>query len=196
MSGFSEHDDTTLARLALAGELAAFDELARRYQSPLLRFVSRRLPDSDAEDVVQETLVKAYTRLGQYRPSYAFKNWVFAIAYHETIDHLRRPRKPVNAVLGEIPIDADPGREAEVAERNASLWSIARSELSDDAFTAVWLFYVEDMTAADIALVQRRSWISVKVMLHRARAKLADCLNAESMLDGVEPVKIIEAGEP
>ncbi len=175
-------DDTTLARLALAGDRAAFGELARRYQSPLLRF-ARRSVGGDAEDVVQETFVKAFERLGQYRQKHAFKPWLFAIAYHETINHLRRRRVRTMETLTESEIDHDPADLAAAADEKTSLWSLAREILSDVQFAAVWLFYAEEMSIAEIARVQRRTSISVKVMLHRARATLARHLEATSFSD-------------
>jgi len=195
MTDFADQDDDALARLVQSGELRAFDALARRYQSPLLRFLRRSL-SADAEDAVQETFVKAYHRLAQFDPRRGFKNWLFAIAYHESIDQLRRRRvrkseQLTDAAMGEESGD-DPADRAADADRNASLWSIAGRVLSPDQLAAVWLFYVEQMPAREIATVQRRSWVSVKVMLHRARSTLAEHLDHASFSDHAVPA---EAGE-
>lgn len=178
----AEKDDATLARLAKSGELRAFDELARRYQSPLIRFIHRRVRGSDAEDVAQETFVKAYRSLHQYRPGRAFKSWLFAIAYHEMIDrHRRRDLKYEPA--DEFIIRDDPSSEADRADRKTSLWSIAKRVLNDEQFTAVWLFYAEQLPAGEVATIMGRSWVSVKVLLHRARGVLARHLKEASFLD-------------
>lgn len=182
----ASHDDSTLVRLTLSGERSAFDELARRYQSALLRFTRRNVA-GDAEDVVQETFVKAYQRLDQYRPAYAFKTWLFAIAYHETINHFRRQSVRATETLVESSTDNDPADLASAADDRSSLWALAKSVLSDTQFSAVWLFYVEEMSTREIARVQRRSLVSVKVMLHRARASLAKHLAAKSFPESLVP---------
>ena len=183
---FAAQDDNTLARLAQAGELSAFDELARRYQSPLLRFVRRRSP-ADAEDIVQETLVAAYERLAQFQLGRSFKSWLFAIAYHESIDHARRRRVRAAEQAADIAVHADPAEIAAVADRNESLWAAAKQMLTDEQFAAVWLFYVEQLPTREIARMQRRSWVSVKVMLHRARSTLARKLESAGYSEFATP---------
>ena len=66
-----------LAARAQAGCLSSFEELMRRFQVPLLHFLRRVGPDFDAEDVLQETFLRAYSQLGRYpaggasRPGYS-----------------------------------------------------------------------------------------------------------------------------
>lgn len=168
-------DDRTLVRLALAGELPAFDTLARRHQPALLRFLRRRLPAGEVEDAAQEVLVRAYQRLGQCHT--AFRAWLLAIAYRESVDRLRRPKLAIEPA--EDPAShADPSAGPIADETRERLWGVARRTLSDDQFTALWLFYADDLDAKQIARVMGKSWINVKVMLHRARATMRQTLNA------------------
>ena len=60
------------------------------------------------------------------------------------------------------------GREEEGRE----LWEVAKAVLTEEQFGAVWLYYVEEMTAGEVARVLGRSWVGVKTMLHRARKRL------------------------
>jgi RNA polymerase sigma-70 factor (ECF subfamily) len=184
-------DDKTLVRLALSGELSAFDALAKRHQPTLLRFLRRRLPAQDIEDAAQDVLVRAYQRLGQCHT--AFRAWLLMIAYRESIDRLRKPK------LSIVPADeptslADPSDSAVAGETRERLWAVARRILSDEQFTALWLFYADDLNAKQIAAVLGKSWINVKVMLHRARAALGQALDASSL--GIErSAELAEAGE-
>src|SRR4051812_25411358 len=67
-----------------------FEELVRRFQSPLLHFLTRRLSSQhDAEDLVQETFLTAYRSLGQYDSSSRFSTWVFTIANRLAISSRR-----------------------------------------------------------------------------------------------------------
>ena len=68
--------DEDLARDAQGGSMSAFEELARRFQTPLVGFLHRRFPSfRDAEDVAQETLIRAYRSLDKYHPGRPFRTW-------------------------------------------------------------------------------------------------------------------------
>ena len=69
------------------------------------------------------------------------------------------------------------------ADQKATLWSIAEQILTAQQYTALWLVYAEQMTAKETARVMKRSTISVKVMIHRARKELALHLDQESFAD-------------
>ena len=187
-------DDKALVQLALAGELTAFDELARRHQAPLLRFLRRRLNDADVEDAAQDVLIRAYQRLGQFRAVSSFRSWLFSIAYREMIDRLRRPRL-VGSASVDIPSHDSPAETLIAAEGKVRLWAMARSVLSEDQYTAVWLFYGDDMNSREIARVMDRSWVNVKVMLHRARAALASSLKSEGSMEKSAIRQLANAGE-
>ena len=148
--------DEALAAQARAGSAEAFEELVRRYQVPLLRFLHRRGPQQ-AEDALQETFLRAYRYLGSYRDGRPFKPWLFTIAHRLSIDAARRSARPVpepESEVGENP--ADRAARAEAAER---LWADVRRALGDAAYTAVWLHYAESLPPRQVAAVMGRSWV-------------------------------------
>lgn len=174
----AEMADEELARHARAGSPAHFEELVRRFQVPLLRFLSRRVR-LDAEDLVQETFARAYERLHQFTDGYRFGTWLFTIAQRLAIDHLRRLRPAGEMVVeGECPAEAADSR-LEREETKAGLWDLAKRLLTEEQFAALWLHYVEEMPAGDVARVLGRSWVSVKTMLHRARKRMLPYLRDE-----------------
>jgi RNA polymerase sigma-70 factor, ECF subfamily len=184
--------DDELARNARLGCVASFEELARRLQAPLVRFISRRFPSRrDAEDLTQETLLRAYQSLGSYRDGRSFRTWIFTIAYRLTISHGRAENS--TSSLGEEIDDVrcDPSDILERDEQRDRIWSIARTVLTSEQVSALWLYYVEELPAGDVARVLGRSWVSVKTMLHRARKKLEPHLAAE----WDEDAAIIRTGE-
>jgi RNA polymerase sigma factor (sigma-70 family) len=173
--------DEELACAARAGSVASFDELARRVQVPLVRFLSRKFPSrSDAEDVAQDALIRAYVSLPTYRDGHRFRPWLFTIAYRLAVS---RGRSDSTAVA--MPDSyrderaTSPSEDFEARDRHDRIWSVARAVLSDEQVAALWLYYVEDLPAGDVAKVLGRSWVSVKTMLHRARKKLEPHLAAE-----------------
>jgi RNA polymerase sigma-70 factor (ECF subfamily) len=166
--------DEELACRAQAGCEASFEQLARRFQAPVLQFLRRLGAGPDAEDLLQETLVRACVNLHRYRPRWRFAAWLFTIARRASINHRRRAGAVAACrELESLPSRGpDPSHEAAEAEDRQRLWNTAARILSEEEMTAVWLFYVEDLSAREIAGVLERSWVSVKTMLFRARRRL------------------------
>jgi RNA polymerase sigma-70 factor, ECF subfamily len=166
--------DEELACRARGGCAESFEELVRRYQTPVLHFLRHRGAGADAEDLLQETFFRAYKNLALYRESWRLAAWLFTIARRVSINHHRRPRIACN----DEAMESIAGRAAEPVEVLAeeesrqSLWNMAARILSEQELTAVWLFYVEDMPVRQIAAVLDRSWVAVKMMLFRARKRL------------------------
>ena len=158
-----------------------FEELVRRFQVPLLHFLSRRMPcKQDALDVLQETLLSAYRNLHRYRPDWRFSTWLFTIAHRNAISHHRR-RSTAHSRLEHWPAHdpQTPESAAETSENRSRLWDAARNLLDADAFTALWLCYVESMSADQIGHVIHRNANAVRILLHRTRHRLAQTLGPE-----------------
>lgn len=170
--------DESLAAAAQRGSTDAFEELVRRYQVPLLRFLLKRAPHPrEAEDALQDAILLAWENINQYQPRWPFRSWVFTIAYRQAITLARRPRLRLSR-MPETQGDRSPAPLDHLIadESRTDLWALAKRELSAEAFTALWLCYAEDLPLAQIARVLSRSEGSVKTMLHRARKRLEHCL--------------------
>jgi RNA polymerase sigma-70 factor (ECF subfamily) len=180
--------DQQLAREAQQGSVVGFEELVRRYQVPLLHFLrNRTCSTAEAEDLVQDTLVRAYENLHRYRPTYRFSTWLFTIAHRISLNE-RRKRRLASAPGGVESVPA-PGAEPEAVaiekEQRAQLWDQAATILSQSQVTALWLYYAEEMSVAEIAEVLERSRVATKTMLFRARRKL------KTVLREVEPSGVV-----
>lgn len=175
--------DEELARRAQKGCADSFEQLMRRFQAPVLQFLRHRGASADAEDLLQETFVRAYTNLDRYRQKWRFATWLFTIARRVNINHSRRIRIATNAEALESAESEVPNPlEAIVAEEDRrGLWGAAAQVLCEEELTAIWLYYVEEMSTRDIAAVLERSWVSVKTMMFRARRKL------RALLEDLEP---------
>ena len=84
-------DDTILIRRAQQGDTAAFEELVRNYDRSVLR-LSMHLTDSteDAQDIYQETFLRAYRKIGRFRFECSFYTWIYRIVTNLCLDHLRK----------------------------------------------------------------------------------------------------------
>ncbi len=128
-----------LAALAQAGDKEKhFSELVERLRGRLHSFLLRRTGRvEDADDLVQETFLRAYARLDRYRPSWRFSTWIFTIASRLAANHQRSCRNRIRAEDAPAAPAADPA--ALVAERQESveLWTRAKAILSDAQYTVM-----------------------------------------------------------
>jgi RNA polymerase sigma-70 factor (ECF subfamily) len=145
---------------------------------PLLQFLRRLGRDCDAEDVLQETFMRAHSRLDQYQPSWKFSTWLFTIARRTSINYHRRPRPLADdeAIRHAVSPAAGPDQIIMEADNRQYLWSAAARILGEDEQAAMWLHYVEEMSVGEIAAVLDRSTVAVKTMMFRARQKLLPLL--------------------
>ncbi|MDE0575483.1 MAG: RNA polymerase sigma factor [Opitutales bacterium] len=176
----SPRTDEELARRAAAGDLDAFEELVRRRRKGLVRFLASFSESaSDAEDLAQETFLRAYRNLYRYDPRKPFLTWLYVIARRLAINfkrnRLRRGESPLPEGETEIP-----GNEGAPFSDSDSLWVSASKLLSPDAFMALRLHYGESMPVKEIAEVLGKSTTGTKVLLFRARRSLADKMNPQT----------------
>jgi RNA polymerase sigma-70 factor (ECF subfamily) len=170
--------DEELAYRARQGCATSFEQLLRRFQAPLLHFLRHRGFSADAEDLAQETFLRAYENLHRYDRRWAFSTWLFTIARRTSLNHHRRTRPTADTRVVDAVLSAErvPLENMVAEESRRRLWDRAAEVLSEEQTTALWLHYVEDMPAREIARVLGRSWASVKVMLFRARKRLLPLL--------------------
>ena len=111
LAEISVEQETTLVDRARSGDESALSELVEPLRRPLFAYVYRMVTHrADAEDLMQDVLVRVIESLRSYRGQARFKTWVFGIATHACLDHLRsRKRWRVEAQLeGEREHDANP----------------------------------------------------------------------------------------
>jgi RNA polymerase sigma-70 factor (ECF subfamily) len=98
-------DETTLVARAREGDAESFSELVRRYESKIFRLARHVTRNrEDAEDVLQETFMRAYEHLDQLQGDAKFRTWSFRIAVNQALLRLRR-RKTRKSVSLDEPID-------------------------------------------------------------------------------------------
>ncbi len=179
--------DAELLAQARDGSAEAFRTLALRYQPRLTALLGRYTRNRhDTEDLVQETLLRAYHNLARYDDRWAVSTWLFRIAINLAISQRRRPRARTNhdGVAGSLaaPASGEPPAEAARREHAGRVWTIARQQLSAEQYAMLWLAYVEQLPATQIARAMGKTPVAVKVALHRARQRLA-----EHLIEGQEP---------
>jgi RNA polymerase sigma factor (sigma-70 family) len=182
LSDKGRHDYQLVQRALNEGEQKAYAELMERYREPiyfmLLKMVNNK---DDAEDLTIEAFGKAFRRLAQYTPQFAFSTWLFKIATNNCIDHIRRKRiKAVSIDQGfqsedgdtiEISIkDAvlDPAEAMQKEERIRKMRAIV-DKLKPRYKKLVEMRYFDEMAYEEIAEELNLPLGTVKAQLFRAR---------------------------
>lgn len=175
--------DEKLVEQSLAGSELAFSELVNRYQERLLRYLLTRCRShADAEDALQDTFISAYRYLHSFDPRWRFSTWIYRIAIRNAA---RQSQEPVHAGDAIIDENTPDPLEACIAESDhENVWLTARRLLTAEAYAAMWLRYVEDLSIREIAraLDKTQSW--AKVALYRGRRSLSEELGSRSAAEG------------
>lgn len=181
-----EGGDAELVSLILAGDARPFRTLMERHGDALYRFcLSRLRSESEAEDAVQDTFIRAYRSLGRYDASRSFKAWVFGIAANRVrtraADAARRARL-VERAAPRAAADAEE-RGAAAETETAALDELAREALlgAVAALPGAWrkvveLYYFGGLSVAEVAEALGLGREAVKSRLFRARKELASIL--------------------
>jgi RNA polymerase sigma-70 factor (ECF subfamily) len=173
MSVLELQSELELIDRARQGSVDAFEQLVLHYQDRLYRFLLVRANNrADAEDVLQDTFVAVFKYLPSYRPKYRFSTWLFTIAVRQ-LGRQRQSPGTADSLDSIACGHAGPEQHGIQVEQQRSTWQTARSCLGDAQFTALWLFYVEDMPLSEIGKVMKRPVSWVKVNLMRARRRLS-----------------------
>ncbi len=170
-------DDRHLVGQAQTGDLPAFDELVRRHHGPLYCYLYRTCRNgAEAEEMTQESFVKAWEGLRGFRGASSFRTWLFRIATNLCINRLSR-RKPVDPLSEDIP-SARRDEPAEVFRQRQLKECIgsALELLPADQRSALVLSIYEEMSYEEIAAAMGRSLASVNSLLYRARMSLRQTL--------------------
>lgn len=165
-----------LVRQARRGDREAFGELVRLFEGRIFNYVCQFTVNAhDAEDLTQDTFVKAWRGIARFESTGSFTSWLYTIAKRTALNHLRS-RKHESGTEAPEEIDATtPAHVCESGEERDSVWTLAR-KLKPAQYEALWLRYGEDFSIEETARVMRTNQIRVRVLLHRGRAQLARLL--------------------
>ena len=183
-------DEQVVTRV-LAGETELFEVLMRRHNQRLFRTARAIVRDAaEAEDVTQETYVRAFAQLAQFENRAMWSTWVTRIAVNEALARVRRRGRFVTTDIERLedgsmePFDdvsraAEPGPEAKASERELVGFLERAVDGLPDIYRIVFVLReVEGLSTSDTAASLEISEDLVKVRLHRARAELRRVMEA------------------
>jgi len=172
-------------------DLRCFDELVAGYRDRVMRLVLSVLgPElaNDAEDVVQETFLRAHDRLESFRGQSLFGSWLYRVAYNRALDHrrmgVRRERRVRDSVADPTATSSKmtaPAARLIEWERDRAIHR-ALTRVPQPYQTTLRAFYWLDLPLAEIAELLGVAPGTVKSYLHRGRARLARQLEREGFV--------------
>lgn len=178
-----QHVDQELVERVQQGDKRAFDLLVQKYQHKIVKLISRYVRDPDESlDVAQETFIKAYRALANFRGESAFYTWLYRIAINTAKNHLvslgRRPPDTDIDAADAVQLDMESSgslRESDTHEHMALKDEIERTifraieDLPEDLRTAITLRELEGLSYEEIADAMNCPIGTVRSRIFRAR---------------------------
>lgn len=191
LSEKAQYDYALVLRATKEKDQKAYAELMQRYEGAIFHLINRMVfSEDDAEDLTIETFTKAFKRLSQYTPAFAFSTWLFKIASNHTIDFIRKKRiKALSLDRGftnsegdqmEISVKddgLDPMEALQKQERIERLREVV-AQLKDRYRRLVELRYFEEKSYDEISEELNLPLGTVKAQLFRARDMMAKVLES------------------
>jgi RNA polymerase sigma-70 factor (ECF subfamily) len=187
-------DEARLVRLALAGDDAAFTQLAGRHKKWLYRFIRRYVGnDADAFDVLQESFIAAWSSLDRFDPEREFHAWLRQIALNKCRDRGRREK--VRSIIRRFSSDLEQfAARARWANPEAAITSREALARLDTAIAALpprlreplILTVFEDLSHREAAQILHVSEKAVETRVYRAKQRLSQALERFDLQDFAE----------
>jgi RNA polymerase sigma-70 factor (ECF subfamily) len=172
----SDKTDTELVKACLEGKRSAFAELVRRHQDSVYGLaVSMTRNREDAADMAQEAFIKAYRKLDQYNPDYAFRSWVLRICANQTKNLFRKRTHRRNAEEKAL---AQAAVEQDEAEPDFQELEEALGRLPPKLCAPLRLKHIDGLSYEEISKVLGIGVSAAKMRTMRAKQQLMEMLKS------------------
>ncbi|WP_240183450.1 RNA polymerase sigma factor [Arenimonas caeni] len=180
-SSFAIDVPEALLRRAQRGEASAFEQIYRRFERPVftlaLRLTGQR---EEAQDVLQDTMMRLFDRIGDFRGESPFWGWLRQIAVNESLMRLRRRAR--QGLAEEADDEALESQDLLLppAAADAALLGQALQRLPDATRSVIWLYHAEGYTHDEIAGLMGKTASFSKSQLARGTRRLRELLRIET----------------
>ena len=175
-------DDIYYIEAVRKGNVAAFSSLVERYQNMVYSLALKLLKNAeDAEEMAQDTFIKAFQKLNTYEGKSKFSTWLYSITYNACISELRKRRIQFSSLEDQRFSDQDEMKmhdyfsETKKEDQERYL-NLALGKLPEDDQVLVTLYYYENQSMDEINIITGLSVSNIKVKIHRARKKMYELL--------------------
>jgi len=188
----TETNDQLYIEKILKGDVNAFSFLVDNYKNMVFSLAFKMTKSrEEAEEVSQDTFIKAYKNLSKFKGDSKFSTWLYRIAYHTSLDAIKKNKNTTNTYdINEVTFNQIKAVEhiLEGIERKerAELMEVCLQKMADEERSIIWMFYYDELSLKEIIEVTGLQEANIKVKLHRARKKLLTIVK-----ENIEP-EIIE----
>jgi RNA polymerase sigma factor (sigma-70 family) len=165
------------------GDVVAFSFLVERYQNMVYSLALKLLKNAeDAEEMAQDTFIKAFQKLDTYEGKSKFSTWLYSITYNACISELRKRRIQFSSLEDQRFSDQDEMKMFDYfgetkKEDQEKYLNIALGKLPEDDQVLVTLYYYESQSMDEISMITGLTVSNIKVKIHRARKRMYSILH-------------------
>lgn len=168
-------EEYLLINRILAGEELLYAQLVDSYKSfaytIALKIVENR---PDAEEVAQDSFIKAFHYLKKFNREAKFSTWLYRIVFNTAISYKRKNKQPLQSIENEI-IEYHEKADHQIEKDDKQIFiAMAMNKLSEADKLAVQLYYLNEFSLEEIADMLEQNINTIKVRIHRARQRMAD----------------------
>ena len=177
-----KNTDQYLIDKILNGDSSAFGELVDRYQNFVFTIAIRMLKvTEEAEEVAQDSFIKAFNSLASFRGEAKFSTWLYRIVYHKALDRIKKnKRQQTYEIIEEITDDSldhiENGLEFMLSEERNNMIRKCIAQLPEEDAAIISLYYFEEQSVKEIAEITNLTEDNIKIKLYRSRKKLFSLL--------------------
>lgn len=167
--------DQHLIEEVLAGNTAVFGELVDRYQQYVFTIAIRITKNKEeAEEVAQDSFIKAYDSLSGYRGEAKFSSWLYRIVYHKALDRIKaNNRKRHFEIVDDVTKDTldlvENGLDYLMAQERKEMIKNCIDALPPDEAAIISMYYFDDLSIKEVAFSTGLSEDNIKIKLYRSR---------------------------
>lgn len=173
-------------RRILEGDIEVFSLLVSKYQNLVFTICSRVFDNKEeAEDIAQESFIKCYQSLKQYKGESKFSSWLYTITYNTCMNHLKYKKRQTSVedianVADQDIIEQDHIFAKLEQKEQTNLIQQALSKLELDEQLIIQLYYYEELPIKEISNILSLKIENIKIKLFRSRKKLFNILSLHS----------------
>lgn len=188
-------NDQLYINKVINGDTNAFSYLVDSYKNMVYSLAFKMTKNrEEAEEISQDTFIKAYKNLSKFKGDSKFSTWLYRIAYHTSLDNIKKNKNnnstfDINEITYNQIKSVDNILEGIERKERAKLIEACLNKLTDDERSIIWMFYFDELSLKEIMAVTDFSEANLKVKLHRARKKLLAIVE-----ENVEPEMIANYG--
>ena len=178
MDSMEKMSDKSYIEKVLKGETEYFARLLERYSKQVFSLIVKIVGNrEDAEELTQDVFMKVYDSLSQFRGECSFSTWIYRIAYHKAVSAARKKTVvfvPVDdLMLSDIPDEPDETIFGDSdMDRRITCLNRALEQLPTDERAMILLFYKDNKSMEEIAMITKLTVTNVKTKIYRIRKKL------------------------